>query len=232
MLLVLTRAKTVAEPDRPPAHAFLQGIEMRGDRAFDQAEMRQVEFRRIQGADLRDRFQPRFDIQLRRNEGRNRWTAADPHSGNVATENGVVPMINMVMAGVAGSRDRANFELANADDIVVLQNSNAFRRHRVDLSPKPFHFVAVKAGGGSDELCRIDQVGRAARMDVNRRAELREAPGRAGVIEMNMAEENMPDILKAEASLGKLRGDGLEGRFRAGVEKDQAIVRSRALSPR
>src|SRR5688572_7576245 len=197
---------------------------MRGDRGFDFAEMRQVEFRWMQGADLRDRFQPRFDIQLRRNKGWNRWTAADPHSGHVATENGVVPMIDMMMAGVAGSRDRANFELANTDDVVVLQNSNALRRHRVDLSPKPFHFVAVKASGGSDELCRIDQVGRAAWMDVDRRAELRETPGRAGVIEMNMAEENVPDVLKAEASLGKLRGDGLEGRFRSGVEKDQAIL--------
>src|SRR5687767_12291539 len=118
---------------------------MRGDCAFDGAEMRQVEFRRIQGADFTDRFQPRLDIQFGRNEGWNGWTAADSHSGHVAPENGVVPMIDMVMTGVARSRDRANIELANTDDIVVLQNSNAFRRDRLDLSPKPSHFGAVKA---------------------------------------------------------------------------------------
>ena len=65
---------------------------------------------------------------------------------------------------------------------------------------------------------------RAARMHVNRRAEFRETPGGAGMIEMNVTEENVADILNAETSFRKLRGHRLEGRFRAGIEKDQSIV--------
>src|SRR2546427_744170 len=34
-------------------------------------------------------------MEFRRNEGRNRWTVADADTGNVATENAVLPVIDM-----------------------------------------------------------------------------------------------------------------------------------------
>lgn len=185
-LFVVTGAKTIAEPDRPAADASLERIEMRGDRAFDQSEMRQVEFRRIQRPDFRDRFLPGFNVQLRRHEWRNRGPFAQTHTSNVAAKDVVVPVINMMMTGVAGGRDRANFEWRDADKVIVLQNSNAFRGHRGDFSPEPFHLVAIKASGGSDKLCGIDQVRCAARVHVNRRAKLRETPRGAGMIEMDV----------------------------------------------
>ena len=41
----------------------------------------------------------------------------------------------------------------------------------------------------------------AARMDVNRGPKLGESPGRAGVIEMNMTEEDMPDVVSGSTNL-------------------------------
>ena len=38
-------------------------------------------------------------------------------------------------------------------------------------------------------------------MDVNRGTKLGESPGRAGVIEMNMAEEDMPDVVSGSTNL-------------------------------
>jgi hypothetical protein len=128
------------------------------------------------------------------------------------------------MAGMARGRDRANFKWRDADNITVLQNSNAFLRHRGNSSPQSFHLIAIETGSGSDQFCGIDEMRRAARMHVNYRAEFRETPRRAGMIEMDVTEKNMPDITDGEAPLRKLRDHGLEGRLRAGIEKDQAII--------
>ena len=65
---------------------------------------------------------------------------------------------------------------------------------------------------------------RAARMDVNGRAEFRKAPGGAGVIEMNMAEEHVPDILGGEPRRPELFGQVDEGRFRSGVEEHKPVA--------
>jgi hypothetical protein len=129
-----------------------------------------------------------------------------------------------MMAGMPRGSERANFKWRDADKVLVLQDSNAFRRYRNDFAPKSFHFVAVETRGRNYEFPGIDKMRRAARVDVNRRAKLRETPGGAGVIEMDMAEENMPDIPDAEASLRQLRDHGLEGRLRTGIEENQAVI--------
>src|ERR1700738_2364702 len=173
--------------------------------------MGQVELLGIQGANLRDRFQPSFDISLRRNEWRRWRSAAQAHAGNVAAENEVVPMIDMVMARVTGRGDRANLKRRDADNIVVRQDADAFRRDPRKFSPEPFHVVAIKAGGGCDQFRRVDEMRRAARVDGDGRAELGETPRRAGVIEMNMAEENMPDVAGSESKFAEFALDVLEG---------------------
>ena len=75
-LFVVAGTKTIAEPERPTDDTFFQGIEMRGDLAFDQSEMRQEKFRWIQCPDFRDRLPPRLDVEFRRNKRRHRWTSA------------------------------------------------------------------------------------------------------------------------------------------------------------
>ena len=64
-------------------------------------------------------------MQLRRNERWNRRTVANPDAGDVPAENIVLPLIDVVMAGVARSFNRAHFECANADNFRVLQDSDA-----------------------------------------------------------------------------------------------------------
>ena len=55
-------------------------------------------------------------------------------------------------------------------------------------------------------------------MDVNGRTEFRELPRRAGVIEMNVTEKDVPDVLGSEPCPLKLVGQIYEGRFRTRVE--------------
>ena len=42
-----------------------------------------------------------------------------------------------------------------------------------------------------------------AGMDVNHRSKLGESPGRAGVIKMNMTDEDMPDVVSRSTNLPK-----------------------------
>jgi hypothetical protein len=62
-------------------------------------------------------------------------------------------------------------------------------------------------------------------MDVNRRAEFREAPRSTSVIKMNMTEKYLPDVLGGKARLPELLGYVVEGRLRSGVEEQEPIVR-------
>ena len=164
-------------------------------------------------------------MEFGRNEGRNWRASAQSHPGDIAAEKIVFPLINMVMTGVPGRRDRAHFKSANPDDVQIVDNSDALLGDRREPPPQPFHVVAIDARRRFDESCRIDQVRRSSGMDVNRRAEFRETPGGAGVIEMDVAKENVPHIFGGKSSLLEFRGYVLEGRFRTGVEQNDSIIR-------
>src|SRR5947207_165044 len=61
-------------------------------------------------------------------------------------------------------------------------------------------------------------------MDVNGRAQLGETPGGAGVIEMNMAEEDVPDIARIGTKFAKFARQRVESRFRPGIEKHRPLI--------
>ena|SRR5437867_5071339 len=163
-------------------------------------------------------------MEFRRNEGRNRWTVADADTGNVATENAVLPVIDMMMARVTGRGDGLHFVRRNADYFHVLHDPDPLGRNRRDLAPKFLHIVAESARGGLDQFGSIDKVRRTAWMDINCRPKLGKTPRCAGVIEMNVTEEDMANIFGCEVSLPKIGNYIVESRFRAGIEKRDAVV--------
>ena len=66
---------------------------------------------------------------------------------------------------------------------------------------------------------------RAPRMNVNRRAQFGETPRRSRVIEVDVAEKDVTHIVRRKAGRTHGRGNILESRVRAGVEKDDAVTR-------
>src|SRR5437764_6366913 len=97
LFFVVAGAEAIAEPVGPPDNALFKLVEMGRDVARHDTEMREVNLRRIQGANRRDRLAPGLDLQLRRNKRRHRRTTPEPNARAVSTENIVVPLINMVM---------------------------------------------------------------------------------------------------------------------------------------
>jgi hypothetical protein len=134
-------------------------------------------------------------------------------------------MINVVMTRVPRGLEGADGKGRDFDNIVILENADTIRRDRREFSPEPFHLVAVKTRGGGDEFRRVDEMRGSAGMNVDRRAELGEAPGRSGVIEMDVTEKDVANVARREAESGKLVRDAGKRRFRAGIEKHRAIVR-------
>jgi len=66
---------------------------------------------------------------------------------------------------------------------------------------------------------------RASRMNIDTGISFREAPGGAGVVEMNMAQENMANVLHGKTGLAKIDNYIFESRFCAGIEERDAVLR-------
>ena len=200
---------------------------MIGHGTFDQPEMREVEFRRIDLADFGDRFVPRFNMQLGRDKWRDGRSAANADTGDITAENAVVPLINMMVTGVPGSSDGANFKRRNTNNFHVLHDPDPLGRDWRDPPPYSSHVVAKNARGRLDEFHGIDQVRRAARMHINGRAGpslprdesdrladrtgvLGKTPRGARMIQMNVTEKDVSDICWANANFSETGSDVLK----------------------
>ena len=144
---------------------------------------------------------PGFDVELGRNKRRNGRPVPKPDTGDITAEEIIFPMVNMMMTGMARCGDGADFEWSDLDDVVVLQNSETVFRDRCDSAPQSLHVIAEDAGRGCDQLRGIDEMLSAAGMDVNCGTELRESPGRTGVIKMNMTDEDVPNVVSRSTNL-------------------------------
>ena len=180
--------------------------------------------RAIERANLVDRFEPGFDVELGRNERRDGRSGANADTGDVAAENVVVPMVDMMMTGVSRSFDGANLKLADPHNVVVLHNPHAIGRDFLDFPPKPFHVVTENARSRFDQLRGINEMRRTARMDVDSGPTGSKTPGGAGVIEMNVAKKDMAHVLDLEAGLAESGHNIVERGFRTGIEKGEAVI--------
>ena len=97
-------------------------------------------------------------------------------------------------------------------------------RHRGKPAPETLHVVTENSSRRLDELGRINQMRRAAGMHINFCVQFPEPPCRAGVIEMNVTQENVTEVLGLEAGFSKIDNHIVKSRFRTGVEKREAIV--------
>ena len=97
------------------------------------------------------------------------------------------------------------------NDVLVLQNSDAFFRDWRDLAPQSLHVVAEDAARGCDQFGGIDEMLSATGMNVNRGPKLGKSPGRAGVVKMNMTEEDVPNVVTGSTNLLKRSDDIVKG---------------------
>jgi hypothetical protein len=137
--------------------------------------------------DLVERLLPRFDVDLgRRGRRHDEAPGQDAHAAGVAgVERPVGVEVADVMGGVARRGEAVEAEHAVPDRVDVLL------RHRRQLAPKRVEGVAVEAPRALLQPGRVDEVRRADRRDVHlqRRVLAHKRPGRAGVVEVDVAEQ-------------------------------------------
>ena len=95
--------------------------------------------------------------------------------------------------------------------------------HRRDAAPERFHFLTENAARGFNEPFRRKKMRRAARMHINRRAKLGKAPRRAGVVEMDVAQECMAHVRGRETNLVERRRNVAEGGFWSDIEQRESV---------
>src|SRR5207248_6527487 len=170
------------------------------------------------------RFEPRFNVQVGRDEWWKRRPICESNTGDVAAKEIVFPGVDVVVTSVAGCFDGLDLERRNTNAMAIVQEAKISFGNRRDPTPKSLHVVAEKPLGRSDELGRINQVRCAPRMDVDNRAKLRETPCGTGMVEMNVAEKNVANVCGRKADPTQLGCNGIKGRLRAGVEQRQPVL--------
>ena len=173
--------------------------------------MRKIKISRIQFPDFGNGFTPGFDVQLRRNKRRNGRTVAEPDTGDITTEKAIIPMVNVMMTGMARCGDGADFERGYLNDVLVFQNPDPFFRDRRDLAPQSLHVVAEDAARRCNHFGGIDEMLSPTRMNTNRGPKIGEAPSRTGVVKMDMTEEDVLNIVSGSTNLLKLGYDVVKG---------------------
>ena len=101
------------------------------------------------------------------------------------------------------------------DDVEVL------RRDRLHLAPEPIHVLRVEPAGARQELGRVRQVRRAATVNehLDVRMLLEDGADRPGVVEVNVRDQNLPDVAEADALFLQRRGQVREGRRRPRIDE-------------
>ena len=133
-----------------------------------------------------------------------------------------------VVARVPGAREALEPEDVVADDADVL------RGHGHELAPEPVERVAVEPARARLEPARIDQVRRADGRDVHLECRVL-ADDRAcgaGVVEVDVGEQEVADVAELEPALGEAVLQGREAGRRPAVEERRCRRRSRRGSSR
>ena len=91
----------------------------------------------------------------------------------------------------------SNSRAGRLEALAASQYLHAVGRHRSELAPEPIHVRAVQTAGTRKQSRRIDHVRRAALVDVDLdiRIQTNQGSRNARMIEMDVREDDLPDIL-------------------------------------
>ena len=158
----------------------------------------------------------------------------DADAGGIAgVERAVGVEVADVVRGVAGRREALEPDDAVAGDLDVLLRDGR------ELAPEDVERVAVEAARARLEPARVDDVRRADLGDVDAQPGVfaHERPGGAGVVEVDVREQQVADVGELEPALGEGRLQGRDaGRGPAVVEREpvvglEQVARDDALGP-
>ena len=173
--------------------------------------------------ELVERPVPRLEVDLRRGRGgEDEPSGRDPHAERVAVvERPVVVQVGDLVGGVARGRD------ALEPEHVVAHHADVRLGHGRELAPELVEGVAVQAPRARLEPRRVDDVRRADLRDVDDQVGVlpHERPGRSGVVEVDVREEEVAQVAELDAAGRDRLAQRREAARRAAVEEREPVVR-------
>ena len=169
-----------------------------------------------------ERGAPEVQVDVGGRGRRHDRAVADAHARDIPGVHGragSVPVADVVL-GVAGRvRDVPGPFPPARERLAAAQHEQSVLGHGDDLPPQALHVVAVEACRAGDEPGRVGEVARAALVDGDDqvRPAPHERPGRAGVVEVDVGEQDRPRDAAAER-----RDERRLARLRAGIDEDVA----------
>ncbi len=179
------------------------------------------------GEDLLDARFPCLDVDVgRRRRRHDHVRRRDRHAGDVADEGDPARLVVVgdVVRGMARRVGGLQRVAAGGDRFTARQSPDVGLGDRLECAPQPIHLAAVESSGAGKQLLGVDQVLRAALVDVDGDARMLAEDGAAGarVIEMDVGEEDRLDVAQTQAAEGQLRAQLVEGAGGTGIDEGDA----------
>ena len=186
------------------------------------AEVDERELLRLAPPDLGDRRVPGLDVDVRGRGDRDHvGRGGDPHAARVAGEQRPVAKVRHVVRRVADRRERLPAEDVAGSDAHVLLG------HRQQLTPERVEHVAVEPSCGPLEPRGVDEVGSADLGDPDRQLRMQpnERAGRPGVVEVDVREQQVPQLGQLDAVLAEACDEPRQRRRRPAILQREAVGR-------
>ena len=130
-----------------------------------------------------------------------------------------------MVLGVAGGVGHAEGCTRGCNPLPALQCMDIRGRHRQERPPQGIHLIPIQPRGACQQLCRVHHVRRTAFMNMNldRRHALDDGPDGAGVIEVDVGDQQGAHVAQRQAALPQPGFEGGQARRRPGVDERDAI---------
>ncbi len=197
-------------------------------RRFPLGEVREVEPRWLPRLDSLQALLPALEVDVGWRRRRQHVAGTDPNAGGVAHIGGAVAGVEVadVVHGVA--RGIGDLEATSLDrhGLAAAQRPERSNRHRQELAPQPVHVGAVEPRRAGQQLLGTGQVPGAQVVDVHGHARhpSDNRPRRAGVVEMDVREQQRPDVAELVIERRQSAFECREARGRSGIHQDDAAA--------
>ncbi len=107
------------------------------------------------------------------------------------------------------------------DGLAALQLAKPLAGNRQELAPQPIHVLAVETGGAREQPGRIREVRGATLVDehLNRPVLLDETAGAPGMVQVDVGQQNLPDVRDPDTAALKGGAKRRQARRRSGINQ-------------
>ena len=189
----------------------------------DEAEVGGINAGKPRIHELLYRLPPGLAVEFRRWRGKiDKIRPRQVDAAGVTDEGDVSQADHMVVAGVPRRVHGHEGQAAGGDRVAIVQGVDAIGGRGEHLPPKGVHLVAVDAGGAGQQAGGIDQVGCADVVDVDGYALLGEPARGAGVVEVDVGDDDGLQVAGLQVALAQMVYEGVPCGAGAGFDQDHA----------